>query len=163
MTRKRLSYYCPVVGGIHRSPLDSPHKGSEMRSFAIFFVASWIYHWNNRDTGALRRHDAYVMSLSTTEYRIKMFRNELKKCLHKDALIRDTMESLYTNLIVLECEMVSRKGWNGCGLSLRWWSVNSGSNTGLMSLCHEPLPEPILTKFHRPYGLIRHQWVNGPS
>ena len=33
----RFPYYGPFVRGIHRSPVDSPHKGPVMRSFDVFF------------------------------------------------------------------------------------------------------------------------------
>ena len=50
----------PFVGGIHRSPMDSPHKGKWRRAL----IFSWIYAWrngwaNNRDACNLRRHRAH--------------------------------------------------------------------------------------------------------
>ena len=38
MTWKRFPYNWPFVKGIHQSLLYSPHKGSVMQSFNIFFV-----------------------------------------------------------------------------------------------------------------------------
>ena len=53
---KHFPRYWPFVTGIHRSPVDSPHKGQWRR--AVMF--SLIYVWtngcaNNRDAGDLRR------------------------------------------------------------------------------------------------------------
>ena len=39
----------PFVRGIHRSPMDSPHKG-QWRRASIFFICAWTNSWaNNRD------------------------------------------------------------------------------------------------------------------
>ena len=61
--------YWPFVRGIHRSPVDSPHKG-QWRTVLIF---SLIFAWtngraNNRDTDYLRRHRAHydVTVMGTT-------------------------------------------------------------------------------------------------
>ena len=44
--------------GIHRSPVDSPHKGQW--SGVLMFYLIWTNSWpNDRDTGDLRRHRAY--------------------------------------------------------------------------------------------------------
>ena len=47
--------YWPFVRGIHRSPVNSPHKGQWHR--ALMFSTPWINGWvNNREAGDLRRH-----------------------------------------------------------------------------------------------------------
>ena len=52
---KHLPRYWPFVRGIHRSPMDSPHKG-KWRGALVFFCA-WINAWvNNREVGDLGRH-----------------------------------------------------------------------------------------------------------
>ena len=46
------------VRGIHRSPVNSPHKG-QWRG-AMFFICVWTNDWlNNRDAGDLRRDRAH--------------------------------------------------------------------------------------------------------
>ena len=49
--------YWPFVRGIHRSPVNCPHKG-QWRGASIFsLICAWINGWvNNRETGDLRRH-----------------------------------------------------------------------------------------------------------
>ena len=48
----------PFVRGIHRSPMNSPHKGQWRR--ALIFSLIWINGWvNNRGVGDLRRHRAH--------------------------------------------------------------------------------------------------------
>ena len=46
--------YWPFVRGIHRSPVNSPHKGPVPQSFDVFF--GWV---NNCVAGDLRRHHAH--------------------------------------------------------------------------------------------------------
>ena len=58
--------YWPVVRGIHRSPVNSPHK-SQWRGALFFFICAWIYGWvNNGEVGDLRRlrvhYDVTVMT-----------------------------------------------------------------------------------------------------
>ena len=52
--------YWIFVRGIHRSPVNSPHKGQWSVSFDVFFICIWINGWiNNRKAGDLRRHRAH--------------------------------------------------------------------------------------------------------
>ena len=49
--------YRPFVRGIHRSPVNSPHKGQWRVALVFSFICVWINGWvNNRETGDLRRH-----------------------------------------------------------------------------------------------------------
>ena len=49
--------YWPFVRGIHRSPVNSPHKGQWRRAMMFSLICAWINDWvNNRETGDLRRH-----------------------------------------------------------------------------------------------------------
>ena len=55
---KRFPRYWPFVRGIHRSPVNSPHKG-QWRG-ALMFSLIWINGWiNNREAGDLRRYRAH--------------------------------------------------------------------------------------------------------
>ena len=50
----------PFVRGIHRSPVNSPHKGRWGGALLGFFICAWINGWvNNRETGDLGRHRAH--------------------------------------------------------------------------------------------------------
>ena len=52
--------YWPFVRGIHRSPVNSPHKGQWRRALMFPFICFWINGWvNNREAGDLRRHRAH--------------------------------------------------------------------------------------------------------
>ena len=52
---KHFPLYWPFVRGIHRSPVNSPHKGQWRR--ALMFYCTRINDWvNNGEAGDLRRH-----------------------------------------------------------------------------------------------------------
>ena len=58
----------PFVRGIHRSPVNSPHKGQWRGALMFSFICVWINDWvNNGEAGDLRRYrihyDVTVMFL----------------------------------------------------------------------------------------------------
>ena len=57
----------PFVRGIHRSPVNSPHKGQWRGALMFSLICAWIHDWvNNREAGDLRgyraHYDAIVMN-----------------------------------------------------------------------------------------------------
>ena len=66
---KHFPSYWPFVRGIHRSPVNSPHKGQWRGTLMFSLICAWINGWvNSGDTGDWRRHRAHydvtVMMLS---------------------------------------------------------------------------------------------------
>ena len=54
---KHFPRYWPFVRGIHRSPVNSPHKGQWRGALMFCLICVWINDWvNNREAGDLRRH-----------------------------------------------------------------------------------------------------------
>ena len=54
---KHFPRYWPFVRGIHRSPVNSPHKGHWRGALIFSLICVWINGWvNNREAGDLRRH-----------------------------------------------------------------------------------------------------------
>ena len=50
----------PFARGIHRSPVDSPHKGQWRRALMFSLICAWTHGWaNSRDAGDLRCHHAH--------------------------------------------------------------------------------------------------------
>ena len=50
----------PFVRGIHRSSVDSPHKGRWRGAMMFSLVCAWTNGWaSNRDPGDFRRHSAH--------------------------------------------------------------------------------------------------------
>ena len=57
---KHFSRYWPFLRGIHRWPVNSPHKGQWRRALIFSLICSWTNNWaNNGDTGDLRHHCAH--------------------------------------------------------------------------------------------------------
>ena len=57
---KHSPRYWPFLLGMHRSPVNSPHKGQCHGALMFLWSAPWINGWvNNREAGDLRRHRAY--------------------------------------------------------------------------------------------------------
>ena len=58
--RKQFQLYWPFVQGIHRSSVNSPHKGQWRGALLFSLICAWTNSWvNNRDAGDLRRHRAH--------------------------------------------------------------------------------------------------------
>ena len=54
---KHFPRYWPFVRGIHRRPVNSPHKGQWRGALMFTLICVWISDWiNNREAGDLRRH-----------------------------------------------------------------------------------------------------------
>ena len=52
--------YWPFLRGIHRSPVNSPHKCQWRRALMFSLICAWINGWvNNRKAGYLRRNRAH--------------------------------------------------------------------------------------------------------
>ena len=52
--------YWPFVRGIHRSPVNSPHKGQWRGALMFSLICTWTNVWvNNRHAGDLRRYGAH--------------------------------------------------------------------------------------------------------
>ena len=50
----------PFVREIHRSPVNSPHKGQWRGALMFSLICAWINGWvKNREAGDLRRHRAH--------------------------------------------------------------------------------------------------------
>ena len=57
---KHFPRYRSFVRGIHRSPVNSRHKGQWRRALMFSFICAWINIWvNNREAGDLRHHRAH--------------------------------------------------------------------------------------------------------
>ena len=52
--------YWPFVRGIHRSPVNSPHKGKRRGALMFYLICVWINGWvNNPEVGDLIHHRAH--------------------------------------------------------------------------------------------------------
>ena len=71
---KKIPRYWPSVRGIHRSPVNSPHKGQRRGALMVSLICTRINGWvNNGEAGDLRRYRAHydvtvMMLLSSLIY-----------------------------------------------------------------------------------------------
>ena len=64
---KNFPRYWPFVRGIHRSPVNSPHKGQWRGALMFSLICAWINVWvNNREAGDMRRHRAHYDVIDIT-------------------------------------------------------------------------------------------------
>ena len=57
---KHFPSYWPFVRGIHRSPVNSPHKGQWRGALMFSLICVWTNGWvNNREAGDLRGYRAH--------------------------------------------------------------------------------------------------------
>ena len=60
MKWRHFPRYWPFVRGIHRSPLNTPHKGQWRDAMMFSLICARINGWvNNRELGDLRRHGTH--------------------------------------------------------------------------------------------------------
>ena len=82
---KNFPRYWPFVRGIHRSPVNSPHKGQWRGALMFSLTCAWMNGWvNNHEAGDLRRHRAH--------YDVREMKDEQKSsgticCVYVNALI----------------------------------------------------------------------------
>ena len=57
---KHFPRYWPIVRGIHRSSVNSPHKGQWRGALVFSLICAWINGWvNNRKAGDFRHHRSH--------------------------------------------------------------------------------------------------------
>ena len=75
---KHFLCYWPFMRGIHRSPVNSPHKGQWRGALMFALVYVWINGWvNNREAGDLRRHRAHYDVIVMHREPAKVLKSEL--------------------------------------------------------------------------------------
>ena len=76
---KHFPRYWPFVRGIHRYPVNSPHKGQWRGALMFSLICAWINGWvNNREAGDLRRHrDHYDVIVMISHAQIASDRHRL--------------------------------------------------------------------------------------
>ena len=89
---KKLARHWPFVRWIHRSPVNSPHKGQWRGALMFSLICVWINDWaNNREAGDLRcyraHYDVIVMTIKwtfpeTVSLNIKAWSISIKSCKH---------------------------------------------------------------------------------
>ena len=78
--------YWPFVRGIHRSPVNSPHKGQWHGALLFSLICAWTNSWtNNGDAGEFRRHCAhYDISVMNPKYAHYMTHSSPVRATYRD-------------------------------------------------------------------------------
>ena len=72
---KHFPRYWSFVRGIHRSPVNSPHKGQWRGALMFSLIYTWTHGWvNNREAGDLRRYRAHYDVIAMDELTLKVSR-----------------------------------------------------------------------------------------
>ena len=75
-------HYWPFMWGIHKSPVNSPHKGQWRRALMFSLICAWTNGWvNTRDAGDLRHHRT-----------------------HYDVTVMETALKYLQDTVVVDCE-----------------------------------------------------------
>ena len=83
---KHFPRYWPFVRGIHRWPMNSPHKVQWRDALMLLWSAPWVNGWvNNREAGDLRRHCAHYDVIVMSK-RASNAKNEVINILSRDLL-----------------------------------------------------------------------------
>ena len=99
---EHFPHYWPFVWGMHRSPVNSPHKGQWRGALIFSLICAWINGWlNNRKAGNLRCHRAHY-DVTVIILRVKGQQTPTGIMLYMFMKIYDTrrMKSLSTRLVV---------------------------------------------------------------
>ena len=85
---KHFPLYWPFVRGIHRSPVNSPHKGQWRGALMFFLICVWINGWvNNREAGYLRCYRThYDVTVIHSQFTVFSDMNAFKQHLVLDYL-----------------------------------------------------------------------------
>ena len=142
---KHFPRYWPFVRGIHRFPVNSPHKGQWLGALMFSLNCVWINSWiNNRKAGDLRRDRAHYDV-------IVMYINSLRPRQNRRHFADD----------VFKCNFLNENVWILIKISLKF--VLEGLINNIPTLVQimawrltgdKPLSEPMMTQFNDAY--IRH-------
>ena len=111
---KHFPHYWPFVLGIHRSPVNSPHKGQWRGALMFSLISAWTNGWvNNRDAGDLRRHRVHydVTVMGFTVFREAQTGNQLTW------LTNPTMQRFHISQCTIQNRNVYMMGY---GTSALW-------------------------------------------
>ena len=103
--------YWPFVRGIHRSPVNSPHKGQWRGALMFTLICARINGWeNNREAGDLRRY--------RTHYDVIVMRNIRGKGIAETG--RFARELPQTALVRVSTKLFSLSFLISCEITPRW-------------------------------------------
>ena len=140
------------VPGIHRSPVNSPHKGQWRRALMFSLICVWINDWvNNREAGDLRRYRAHsdvIVMYSNVWVR------EGYRCVYNVSLYgNDPIHSMY-------CHSNTICNIGLCVLSHTRWRYTFHVASRLF---HHPLDNKIMRNISKYVPCIHQERLASPS
>ena len=167
MKWKHFPRYWLFVRGIHRSPVNSPHKGRWRGALIFSLICAWMNGWvNNREAGDSRRHSAHydvivmhcMLSGATTQmtshskYKAQM--NVLNN--FWATLFEKIWSSKYSFCLFLEWSLCKflLNSYKFAGIHISAKDVHSAV---ILSL---EIPSD-LTRFHAPFWLVLYTYQKG--
>ena len=167
---KHFPRYWPFVRGIHRSTVNSPHKGQWRGALMFSLICVWINGWvNNHEAGDLRRcsvHcDVIVMyAISVIENPYIYFYVSSKKNSTLNTL-RPRQNGRQFADDILKCVFLIENVWISIKISLKFVSkgpiINSWALVHIMAWCRpadKPLSEPMVISLMAHICVTRPQW-----
>ena len=108
----------PLCGGIHRSTVNSLHKGQWRGALMFSLICTWIDGWaNNREAGDLRHHN--------THYDVTVMWNRHNDTLQWRHKGRDSVSRLFTQSFIqtqIKENIKAPSHWPLCGeFTGDWW------------------------------------------
>ena len=118
---KHFPRHWPFVRGIHRSPLNSPHKGQWRGALMFPLICVWINSWvNNREAGDLRRYRTHYDVTVMCDMRVPipvrsqcMGLTYINKCLAKVLTIQNCQH--FCPKIVYDTKSTNGSFFTHCG------------------------------------------------
>ena len=99
---KHFPRYWPFVRGIHRRPVNSPHKCQWRRVLMSSLICTWINGWvNNREASDLRRNHAHcdvnvMLSILTLSFKYGSTVNRIQPAPLRPTAITDIPGPIFT-------------------------------------------------------------------
>ena len=127
---KHFPRYWPFVWGIHRSPMNSPHKGQWGGALMFHLICAWTNGWiNNCDAGDLRRHRShYDVTLMDTESiirtQVSVLSDGLVWTLKPLGTQWCVLSSVATDALVLKHQTISNHSAEWIFIELDWFHVD---------------------------------------
>ena len=101
---KHFPRYWSFVRGIHRSPVNSPHKGQWRGALIFSLIYVWINGWvNNREAGDLGRYRAHYDVTVMTYLRLNPYQYLFSK---RGPLIREQF------VLLRACKKINPNQWH---------------------------------------------------
>ena len=135
---KLFPRYWPFVRGIHRSPVNCPHKGQSRGALMFSLICVWINGWvNNHEAGDLRRYrghyDVIVMqAVNSTRSSHCLVLNQISSLYH--IVLSQRFEVRFT------CQMT-------------FWTVGNRQDF-LLCDTYVPAKSDLHKKYVTPCGLV---------